>query len=114
MCVLLVAGLDCVALASIVFTVICLSPFCLEWGLVDWKPAEFTKSVQGSIQWNAFVSSVIWNYQGWDGLGSLAGEVRVLARVCDRVCVCVCVCVFVCVCVCACVCVYVLLPSACI
>ena len=69
------AGLDCVAIASVAFTLICLAPFCLEWGLVDWKPQEFVKSVPGSIQWSAFVSSVIWNYQGWDGLGSLAGEV---------------------------------------
>ena len=70
------AGMQCVSVTSAVFTVLFLIPFGIEPFMTHYTPAVWQRSVTGSIQWNTFMSTVMWNYQGWDGLGAVAGEVK--------------------------------------
>lgn len=67
--------MECVSITSAVFTVIFLTPFVIEPFLTHWEPSVWNKSVRGSIDWSSFMSTIMWNYQGWDGLGAIAGEV---------------------------------------
>ena len=63
-------------MASAIFTVMFLLPFAIEPFMTHFKPEVWHRSVPGHIQWNTFMSTVMWNYQGWDSLGSVAGEVK--------------------------------------
>jgi len=63
-----------------------LAPFviCFFYTLPDIKPAEqwFWDAPRGlETDWAAFVSTLLWLHTGWDGLGSVAGEVKDGGRV---------------------------------
>ena len=34
----------------------------------------------GHVQWGVFMSTMLWSYTGWDGMGSVAGEVKNVGR----------------------------------
>ncbi|MFN7124229.1 MAG: amino acid permease, partial [Hydrogenophaga sp.] len=52
-------------------------PFLLEIPIAipHLKPANWLGTVD-KIDWAPFVSTLLWNYQGWDSLGCIAGEVN--------------------------------------
>lgn len=70
-------GVQSVTIVSFVLTVLLLSPFVVQPFLPDvhLKPDTWFKSAS-VIDWSAFMSTLLWNYQGWDGLGCIAGEVK--------------------------------------
>eukprot|EP00499_Haloplacidia_sp_CaronLabIsolate_P011274 CAMPEP_0196771324 /NCGR_PEP_ID=MMETSP1104-20130614/1620_1 /TAXON_ID=33652 /ORGANISM="Cafeteria sp., Strain Caron Lab Isolate" /LENGTH=597 /DNA_ID=CAMNT_0042141443 /DNA_START=233 /DNA_END=2022 /DNA_ORIENTATION=- len=72
-----VAGLRSVSFISMLVAVIIILPFLLEPVVAagDLRPGPWA-SVAPSIDWSTFVSTVLWNYQGWDSLGCIAGEVK--------------------------------------
>ena len=41
----------------------------------EWEPKEWRKS-QDPIVWSPFISTILWNLQGFDNLGCIAGEVK--------------------------------------
>lgn len=74
-----VRSIEVVGVTSVVFTIVVLAPYVLEsimevpeikperWMQV--KPAE-------TVNLTLFMNTILWNYSGWDSLGSIAGEVR--------------------------------------
>ena len=70
-----VYGMKVVALSSVGFTLFLLLPFAVAPFLVTATPSRwFTAAPR--IEWNLFVSALLWCMQGWDSLGCIAGEVQ--------------------------------------
>jgi hypothetical protein len=42
---------------------------------VKWTPGVWHGS-QSDIEWSSFISTILWNLQGFDNLGCIAGEVK--------------------------------------
>lgn len=84
-----VLALNCrsklVSAASALGMVLILAPFAVEVG-VGWRFVTSSEgpgnwlSVADTINWPVFASTLLWNYQGWDSLGCVAGEVKDGAR----------------------------------
>lgn len=69
-------GMQVVGFTSIVMSIFVLAPFLLEpVSLTDFNMTAWG-SVASEINWSVFLSTILWNYQGWDSLGCIAGEVR--------------------------------------
>ncbi|TDH72955.1 hypothetical protein CCR75_007593 [Bremia lactucae] len=71
-----VVGMRVVALASVLMSLFVLAPFLLE--PLSIKTFNFATwgSVSPHLDWSLFLSTILWNYQGWDSLGCVAGEVK--------------------------------------
>lgn len=69
-------GMRAVALASVAMSIFVLAPFVLEPLCVDTFNLATWGSVAPKIHWSVFLSTILWNYQGWDSLGCVAGEVK--------------------------------------
>lgn len=69
-------GMRAVALASVAMSLFVLSPFILEPLCVKTFNLATWGSVAPQIDWSLFLSTILWNYQGWDSLGCVAGEVK--------------------------------------
>eukprot|EP01138_Halocafeteria_seosinensis_P005150 gb/GECG01005265.1/.p1 GENE.gb/GECG01005265.1/~~gb/GECG01005265.1/.p1 ORF type:complete len:616 (+),score=49.19 gb/GECG01005265.1/:1-1848(+) len=70
-----VLGMETVAITSIIFTMIVLTPFAIEPFMASIAPEEWS-GVKDKIDWGVLVATVLWNYQGWNTLGCVAGEVK--------------------------------------
>lgn len=71
-----VVGMRAVALASVLMSLFVLAPFILEPLSVETFNLATWGSVAPQIDWSLFLSTILWNYQGWDSLGCVAGEVQ--------------------------------------
>ncbi|CEG47047.1 amino acid permease family protein [Plasmopara halstedii] len=71
-----VVGMRAVALASVLMSLFVLTPFVLEPLSVDTFNLATWGTVAPQIDWSLFLSTILWNYQGWDSLGCVAGEVK--------------------------------------
>eukprot|EP01120_Amphizonella_sp_Union-15-10_P009387 TRINITY_DN3541_c0_g2_i1.p1 TRINITY_DN3541_c0_g2~~TRINITY_DN3541_c0_g2_i1.p1 ORF type:complete len:482 (+),score=58.60 TRINITY_DN3541_c0_g2_i1:88-1533(+) len=76
-----IRGINMVAYALILFSVIIFVPFLVEFGMrvTHMRPKQWIyvpNSTYLSDHFGDFMSSVLWAYTGWDGLGSFAGEVK--------------------------------------
>uniref|UniRef100_K3WW37 Amino acid permease/ SLC12A domain-containing protein n=1 Tax=Globisporangium ultimum (strain ATCC 200006 / CBS 805.95 / DAOM BR144) TaxID=431595 RepID=K3WW37_GLOUD len=69
-------GMRAVALASVGMSLFVLAPFILEPMSVETFNLATWGSVAPNINWSLFLSTILWNYQGWDSLGCVAGEVK--------------------------------------
>ncbi|EEY62249.1 Amino Acid-Polyamine-Organocation (APC) Family [Phytophthora infestans T30-4] len=69
-------GMRAVALASVLMSLFVLAPFVLEPLSVETFNLATWGSVAPQIDWSLFLSTILWNYQGWDSLGCVAGEVK--------------------------------------
>ncbi|KAL3665142.1 hypothetical protein V7S43_009773 [Phytophthora oleae] len=69
-------GMRAVALASVLMSLFVLAPFILEPLSVETFNLSTWGSVAPEIDWSLFLSTILWNYQGWDSLGCVAGEVK--------------------------------------
>jgi amino acid transporter len=82
-----VRGIGDVARVSSVAFVAMMAPFAvsLVWQLPQvLRGLTAVLQVAPSIDYGAFLSTVIWGYTGWNSLGALAGEVRDPARTYPR------------------------------
>lgn len=70
-----IVGMEAVSVVSIFFTVAILAPFFVE-PLYEFPSPSELSGVPKSIDWAVFTGAVLWNYQGWDSLGCVAGEVK--------------------------------------
>ncbi|POM77040.1 Amino Acid-Polyamine-Organocation (APC) Family, partial [Phytophthora palmivora] len=52
------------------------APFVLEPLSIETFNLATWGSVAPQIDWSLFLSTILWNYQGWDSLGCVAGEVK--------------------------------------
>lgn len=74
-----VFGARVIALSSMALAIFVLAPFFFEplaLSSLSSVHIEAWKSIAPDIHWSVFLSTVLWNYQGWDSLGCLAGEVH--------------------------------------
>uniref|UniRef100_A0AAV1TW27 Amino acid transporter n=1 Tax=Peronospora matthiolae TaxID=2874970 RepID=A0AAV1TW27_9STRA len=71
-----VVGLRAVAMVSVVMSLFVLAPFILEPLSVETFNLATWGNVAPNIDWSVFLSTILWNYQGWDSLGCVAGEVK--------------------------------------
>eukprot|EP00753_Platysulcus_tardus_P009518 PLAT217.10.p1 GENE.PLAT217.10~~PLAT217.10.p1 ORF type:complete len:478 (-),score=177.44 PLAT217.10:38-1471(-) len=85
-CVVVVAGVNCLGLELVsgvaaVLTLAMLAPFLVE-PLLVWPSLDFSTVLlsRPTINWALFLSTMLWNYSGWDGLGAFAGEVTAPKR----------------------------------
>ncbi|CAH0481212.1 unnamed protein product [Peronospora belbahrii] len=69
-------GMRAVAMASVLMSIFVLAPFILEPLSVETFNLATWGSVAPEIEWSLFLSTILWNYQGWDSLGCVAGEVK--------------------------------------
>ncbi|TYZ57249.1 hypothetical protein PybrP1_008806 [[Pythium] brassicae (nom. inval.)] len=69
-------GMRAVALASVGMSLFVLAPFVLEPMSIEAFNFATWGSVAPTINWSVFLSTILWNYQGWDSLGCVAGEVK--------------------------------------
>ncbi|DAZ99298.1 TPA: hypothetical protein N0F65_005466 [Lagenidium giganteum] len=69
-------GMRAVALASVAMSLFVLAPFVLEPMSIETFNLATWGSVAPQINWSLFLSTILWNYQGWDSLGCVAGEVQ--------------------------------------
>ncbi|KAJ0391357.1 hypothetical protein P43SY_011104 [Pythium insidiosum] len=69
-------GMRAVALASVAMSLFVLAPFVLEPLSVEAFNVATWGQVAPKIDWSLFLSTILWNYQGWDSLGCVAGEVK--------------------------------------
>ncbi|TMW59253.1 hypothetical protein Poli38472_004322 [Pythium oligandrum] len=69
-------GMRAVALASVAMSLFVLAPFVLEPLSVETFNTATWGQVAPTIDWSLFLSTILWNYQGWDSLGCVAGEVK--------------------------------------
>lgn len=70
-----IVGMEAVSASSILFVSIMLAPFVVEPFLHP-PAVENWGNVAPSIDWGVFTGAILWNYQGWDSLGCIAGEVK--------------------------------------
>jgi len=72
-----VRGVSSVSAVSFLITLIIVLPFLIEPVMPDvhLDAHEWTTTTP-TINWSLFVSTMLWNFQGWDGLGCVAGEVK--------------------------------------
>nr|CCA19062.1 Amino AcidPolyamineOrganocation (APC) Family putati [Albugo laibachii Nc14] len=71
-----IVGMQVVGFASIIMSIFVLAPFLLEPLSLPQFDTTAWSSVATEINWSVFLSTILWNYQGWDSLGCVAGEVR--------------------------------------
>ena len=60
-------------------TVVIMLPFVIEPALpAVWEhlDASLWWQTPDTINWSLFVSTMLWNFQGWDSMGCIAGEVK--------------------------------------
>lgn len=69
-------GIRAVAVSSIVMSLFVLAPFVVEPFVASDLSVKALENVNPNINWTLFLSTILWNYQGWDSLGCIAGEVR--------------------------------------
>jgi amino acid transporter len=69
-------GMRAVALSSVAMSLFVLAPFVLEPFSIETFNFAIWGSVTPKIDWSLFLSTILWNYQGWDSLGCVAGEVK--------------------------------------
>ncbi|CAH0487720.1 unnamed protein product [Peronospora farinosa] len=69
-------GMRAVAMTSVLMSIFVLAPFILEPLSVETFNLATWGSVAPKIEWSLFLSTILWNYQGWDSLGCVAGEVK--------------------------------------
>eukprot|EP01006_Ploeotia_vitrea_P017796 TRINITY_DN49027_c0_g1_i3.p2 TRINITY_DN49027_c0_g1~~TRINITY_DN49027_c0_g1_i3.p2 ORF type:complete len:383 (+),score=170.77 TRINITY_DN49027_c0_g1_i3:1468-2616(+) len=72
-------SLDIVGLASVVFTLLVLSPFIAEafMEVPRMRPQAWFEVLPASaINYTLFINTMLWNWSGFDGAGSIAGEVK--------------------------------------
>ncbi|CAI5744767.1 unnamed protein product [Peronospora destructor] len=62
--------------SSVIMSIFVLAPFILEPLSVETFNLATWGSVAPDIEWSLFLSTILWNYQGWDSLGCVAGEVK--------------------------------------
>ena len=72
-----VKGVTSVSIVSFFITFLIVAPFVIEPAMpeVHLDVNEWA-TVTPTINWSLFVSTMLWNFQGWDGLGCVAGEVK--------------------------------------
>uniref|UniRef100_M4B7Z9 Uncharacterized protein n=1 Tax=Hyaloperonospora arabidopsidis (strain Emoy2) TaxID=559515 RepID=M4B7Z9_HYAAE len=63
-------------MVSVVMSLFVLAPFILEPLSVETFNLATWGNVAPNIDWSVFLSTILWNYQGWDSLGCVAGEVK--------------------------------------
>jgi amino acid transporter len=69
-------GMRLVALASVAMSLFVLAPFVLEPLSIEAFNVATWGQVAPQVDWSLFLSTILWNYQGWDSLGCVAGEVK--------------------------------------
>ena len=71
-----VRGSSSVAALSLLVTLVIMGPILAEpfFPTVSLHTGDWF-ATSGSVDWSVFLSVLLWNYQGWDGLGCVAGEV---------------------------------------
>lgn len=70
------SGMGTVSISSALMTLSILGPFLLEPIVASGQLAPSNwLGVAPSVDFSTFVSTLLWNYQGWDSLGCVAGEV---------------------------------------
>jgi len=77
-------GLDMVSWVSVLLTCAILCPLALElifqFKHIDpstqWTQAPHDIFDRKEVNWGLFLSTALWLYAGWDGLGTIAGEVK--------------------------------------
>lgn len=69
-------GMRFVAMASVAMSLFVLAPFVLEPMSIETFNLATWGQVAPTIDWSLFLSTILWNYQGWDSLGCVAGEVK--------------------------------------
>eukprot|EP01138_Halocafeteria_seosinensis_P008386 gb/GECG01008569.1/.p1 GENE.gb/GECG01008569.1/~~gb/GECG01008569.1/.p1 ORF type:complete len:670 (+),score=59.03 gb/GECG01008569.1/:1-2010(+) len=77
--VLNVLGMEAVADSSLIFTIAVLLPFAVEPFFQAPDPSRWGETPAGGAggaEWGVFMSVVLWNFQGWDSMGCIAGEVK--------------------------------------
>lgn len=72
-----IRGARLVGLSSIVFTILVLAPFAamVTIGAAQVEPAAWFGRT-GNVEWSLFLSTLLWNTNGWDNAGCCAGEVE--------------------------------------
>lgn len=74
-----VCRLTVVSFVSLIEVIIILAPFMVQMILVfvngDFQLSKFLVQPKDP-DWGLFLSTILWAYSGWDGLGSFAGEVK--------------------------------------
>lgn len=71
-----IRGTQLVGISSIVFTFLVLAPFAVMVLLGSSKVAPPTwLASPGHVEWGLFLSTILWNTNGWDNAGCCAGEV---------------------------------------
>ena len=75
--ILNVRGIEDVGHASFVLSVLILAPFAIQlfMSVQHLEPSAWG-IVASPIKWSSFVSILLWNLQGFDSLGAVAGEVK--------------------------------------
>lgn len=73
-------GIELVGVSSIIFGVLCMSPFialCLMGMTYIHDPSIWSQLPHSFVEsdWSVFLSVLLWNYIGFDQLGTIAGEV---------------------------------------
>ena len=76
-------GMETVQGGALLVVLAMLLPFLLE-PIVGWhylQPAEWvaTRPLQ-DVEWAVLTSTLLWNFQGWDAMGAIAGEVKHASR----------------------------------
>ena len=71
-----VAGIRAVAMSSTMMALFVLLPFFLEPVALEKMNFNAWSITADPMNWSLFSSTLIWNYQGWDSLGCIAGEVK--------------------------------------
>jgi hypothetical protein len=71
-----IRGLELVSLSSLVFTVVIIAPFIVQAFFVSPRPDVWDRGPRHGVHWSVFMSTLLWNFQGFDSMGSLAGEVK--------------------------------------
>eukprot|EP00696_Hemimastix_kukwesjijk_P007911 gnl/Hemi2/20037_TR6647_c0_g1_i1.p1 gnl/Hemi2/20037_TR6647_c0_g1~~gnl/Hemi2/20037_TR6647_c0_g1_i1.p1 ORF type:complete len:530 (-),score=110.91 gnl/Hemi2/20037_TR6647_c0_g1_i1:73-1662(-) len=75
-CGLNIVGIEAVGVTSIILTVVTLSPFMVEFSAIPhMQPSDWLITPK-HYHWSMYLSTMIWNYQGWDSLGCIAGEIK--------------------------------------
>lgn len=72
-------GIEDVGRVSAVLALLIVFPFLVQpfFTLSDLSPSAWARAPPAaSIDWKSFMAVMFWKFQGWDALGSVAGEVR--------------------------------------
>jgi amino acid transporter len=67
-----------VSMVSTIATVFVIAPFLVQpfFALTQLESCgSDLLQTAPDVDWSLFISTLLWNYQGWDGLGTIAGEV---------------------------------------